>query len=104
MATAVPDGTTGYEAALDVLNSLNTRAEAVRLGDQKARDAMIADCFSLIAKLETPSETFIRTMWTHVSMRSIPRNESDRCVFIVDASCNLENCQRYEALRGAGDG
>jgi len=84
--------TTSHEAAFDVLKTLNTDAEALRSGDQKARDAMIADCFALIAKLETPEETFVRNMWNSVSILPVSRSMSDRRPFTGHASCDMAGC------------
>ena len=59
-------GTSSYGEAFEVLKSLNGNAETLRTGHAQARDALISDCFRLVASLETPSETFMRTLWTHV--------------------------------------
>lgn len=61
------NGTRNHNEAFDVLQSLNKNAEAFRGGDKQARDALVADCFRMVASLETPGEAFMRIMWTHVS-------------------------------------
>ena len=60
------NGAETHDEAFDVLQSLNKNAEAFRGGDKQARDALVADCFRMVASLETPGEAFMRIMWTHV--------------------------------------
>jgi len=66
--TQMTNGITSHDQAFDVLQSLNKSAEAMRGGDKQARDALVADCFRLVASLETPGEAFMRIMWTHVCL------------------------------------
>lgn len=61
------NGSVKYEAqAFEVLGDIQKHAEAMKNGDPKARDSLVADCFKMIAALETPGETFMRIMWNYV--------------------------------------
>ena len=66
--TQMTNGVTSHDQAFDVLQSLNKSAEAFRGGDKQARDTLVADCFRLVASLETPGEAFMRIIWTHVCL------------------------------------
>lgn len=88
MATSKVNGAMDHQDALKMLSSLNQKADALRAGDEKARDAMVAECLALAAKLETPSETFMRVMWSHVSKPPglFPVKMTDRCGRTVHAT------------------
>lgn len=69
------------DEAFDSLQRLNKNAEALRGGDSRAREAMIADCFSLIAGLERPNETLTRLMWPYVIHPVVTKLASDMGIF-----------------------
>ena len=65
------------------LHRLNKNAEALRGGNPRAREAMIADCFSLIADLETTYETITRLIWPYVIQPVVTKLASDMGIFDV---------------------
>lgn len=82
MATSLPSiNGTGNNETFESLQRLNKNAEALRNGNSKAREAMVADCFSLIADLETPNETFVRLMWPYLIQPVVTKLASDMKIF-----------------------
>lgn len=79
--TELTNRTATHEAAFDVLSELNKNAEQLRKGNAQVRDALISDCFRLVAELETPGEAFMRILWTHTIHPAVMRLASDIQLF-----------------------
>lgn len=81
MQTVSPTSVASNDDAFESLERLNKNAEALRKGDTRAREAMIADCFSLMADLENPNETFVRLIWPYLTQPVALRLASDMKIF-----------------------
>lgn len=51
---------------LSAVEKIKSSAQALRQGDDTAREALISHAFALITALETPSEFVMRTTWAEV--------------------------------------
>ncbi|KAK5944194.1 hypothetical protein PMZ80_003475 [Knufia obscura] len=91
-----------HDEASDVLQSLNKNAEALRAGNKQARDAMVSDCFRLVASLETPGEAFMRIMWTHSIYPPVIRLASDLKVFDLLKDAEGASKSSVELAKAAG--
>lgn len=62
-------------------HDLSGQVKAWQDGDNKAREAIISSCFSLIHELETPSETLVRMTWGAPPMLGVLRTAIDLRLF-----------------------